>query len=649
MADTISLDTAVHFVVGRGGSVRLVGDDQQLAAIGAGGVLRDIASHPRRRPAHRTSPLHRPGRSRRHPRVAGRRPEALGFYLDHDRIHVGDLTTSPTSCTPPGRPTANAGLDALMLAPTRELAAQLNQRARTEHVGRRSAAAAVDLADGNQASAGDVIITRRNDRRLRTSPTDWVKNGDRWTVHQVHRDGGLTVQHLHHGRLVRLPADYVTGQVELGYATTVHAAQGVTADTMHGLVTGDEARQQLYTMATRGRTANHLYLQVVGDGDPHSVIRPEHIRPATAVDILEAILARDDAARSATTAHRDLHDPAVRLGDATARYHDALHTAAHDIAPPELVERIDEAAEQISAGLTGEPAWPDAARPPAAAARRRPRPHPAAPGRGSGAGDRLRARPGRRPRPPPPRTPRGAGRCRGYPQSPAALGEHPDWGPYLHGRADLISNLTSQVRATTPDTPTWLPPGAGPTGRWSNRSRCGGPPPASTPPTSDPPDRRNSTGPPPPTNGHSTRRSPTAAPPPCRNGDRPSAAAGPSAAQDPFLPVLAGRLAAINRAGINARHLLAPPTRQVRCRTNTAPPRSGGGSSRTSNPPSPPASTNPSRPAGPNSSTSSSAPTAPTTLAAQPRLARPGRRRRGEPAPRQPPRPAPRRHRDRSG
>jgi AAA domain/TrwC relaxase len=42
MADTLSLDTAVRFAVDRGASVRLIGDDQQLAAIGAGGVLRDI-------------------------------------------------------------------------------------------------------------------------------------------------------------------------------------------------------------------------------------------------------------------------------------------------------------------------------------------------------------------------------------------------------------------------------------------------------------------------------------------------------------------------------------------------------------------------------------------------------------------------------
>ena len=63
------------------------------------------------------------------------------------------------------------------------------------------------------------------------------------------------------------------------------------------------------------------------------MIRPEHIHPTTAVDILEQILARDDAARSATTEHRELHDPAVRLGDAATRYHDALHTAAQPTSP----------------------------------------------------------------------------------------------------------------------------------------------------------------------------------------------------------------------------------------------------------------------------------------------------------------------------
>jgi hypothetical protein len=67
---------------------------------------------------------------------------------------------------------------------------------------------------------------------------------------------------------------------------------------MHGLATGQESRQQLYTMRTCGRRSNHLYLQVVGDGDPHTIIRPKTITPRTPTEMLEHILARDEAPTS---------------------------------------------------------------------------------------------------------------------------------------------------------------------------------------------------------------------------------------------------------------------------------------------------------------------------------------------------------------
>jgi hypothetical protein len=95
-----------------------------------------------------------------------------------------------------------------------------------------------------------------------------VKNGDRWTITHVARHGDLTVRHIRSHLTVRLPIGYVRESTGLGYASAIHAAQGVSADTMHGLLCGRESRQQLYTMLTRGRHANHLYLQVVGDGDP---------------------------------------------------------------------------------------------------------------------------------------------------------------------------------------------------------------------------------------------------------------------------------------------------------------------------------------------------------------------------------------------
>ena len=358
MADTLSLDTAVQFVIGRGGSVRLVGDDQQLAAIGAGGILRDIKT---RHGAVRLSELHRftdPAEAHATLALRDGDPKALDFYLDQGRVHVGDLATITEGAFTCWAADRAAGLDAIMLAPTRDLVADLNRRARHHRLNGEVPDAVVRLADGNQASAGDLIITRSNDRRLRLTATDWVKNGDRWTITGIGRNGDLAVRHNRSRLSVRLPADYVRESTGLGYATTIHTAQGVSADTMHGLLSGQESRQQLYTMLTRGRTANHLYLQVVGDGDPHTVIRPETVAPRTPTEILQQILARDDTPTSATTLLRELSDPAARLFDAVQRYTDGLHVAAEQLVGSEIVEMLDGQADQVVPELTNEPSWP---------------------------------------------------------------------------------------------------------------------------------------------------------------------------------------------------------------------------------------------------------------------------------------------------
>ncbi|MDT9155945.1 AAA family ATPase, partial [Escherichia coli] len=43
MSSTASLDPVIADVLARGGDVKGVGDDQQLASVAAGGVLRDVA------------------------------------------------------------------------------------------------------------------------------------------------------------------------------------------------------------------------------------------------------------------------------------------------------------------------------------------------------------------------------------------------------------------------------------------------------------------------------------------------------------------------------------------------------------------------------------------------------------------------------
>ncbi len=462
MADTLSLAAAVDFVIARGGSVRLIGDDQQLAAIGAGGVLRDIAAT---HGALHLTELMRfvdPAEGAASLALRDGQPEALGFYLDRDRVHVGDLgVVTDDVFTSWARDRAD-GLDSIMLAPTRELTSQLNQRAQAHRLaGPITPGAGVPLADGNTAYVGEQVITRSNDRRYRISATDWVKNGDRWTVLATDADGSLTVQHAHHGRVLTLPRTYVAASTELGYATTVHGAQGVSADTMHGVATGTESRQQLYTMLTRGRRANHLYLQVVGDGDPHTVIRPENLHPQTATDLLQGILARDDSPLSASTMLAELADPATRLTDAADRYVDALHVAAEHHLGRAPIARLDAGADRVVDGITDDPAWPTL------------RAHLILLATNGGdplthlqtavaareldtAGDRAAVLdwrlddPGLRDTGPAP--------LPWLPAIPTALRTDGTWGSYLAARADLVTDLTTEVhdRSHTAPTLAWV-------------------------------------------------------------------------------------------------------------------------------------------------------------------------------------------------
>ncbi len=370
------------------------------------------------------------------------------------------------------------------------------------------------------------------------------------------------MRHHRNGRTVRLPASYVAESVELGYATTVHTAQGVTADTMHGLVTGEESRQQLYTMLTRGRIANHLYLQVVGDGDPHSLIRPETVHPSTATELLEQILARDGAARSATTLQRDQHDPAVRLADAAARYVDALHVAAEDLAGREVVEALDVAAEQIVPGLTDEPAWPtlrahllllaahgtDPVAQLAAAAGSREL--DSADDRAAVLDWRLDDTGHRN---------AGQGPLPWLPGIPQGLRDHPVWGDYLAARSDLVRTLADQVKATVADTdpPAWvtqrgtvLPSSViGDVQVWRAAMQVS-------------PEDRRPTG---PVQLQKAARTWQRHLDRQVAGDRSPALQewgwllnqlSPNLTQDPFAPMLADRLAALSRAGVDARQLL---------------------------------------------------------------------------------------------
>ena len=216
---------------------------------------------------------------------------------------------------------------------------------------------------------------------------------------------------------------------------------------MHGLLTGEESRQQLYTMLTRGRHANHLYLQVVGDGDPHTLIRPDTIAPRTPTETLQQILARDEAPVSASTLLRELNDPAARLFQAVQRYTDSLHVATEQLVGPQTVAALDQADRYIP-GLTAEPAWPTLrAHLLALAAETGEHPlrhlHAAATGRElHAAGDMATVLDWRLPE----LTSTDPGPLPWLPGISPALHAHPVWGDYLAKRSQLVADLADQVQ-----------------------------------------------------------------------------------------------------------------------------------------------------------------------------------------------------------
>ena len=357
-----------------------------------------------------------------------------------------------------------AAVDSLMIASTRDAVADLNRAARTHRIEGRPVTDEAVLADGNRASTGDTVITRTNNRRLALPGIGWVRNGARWTVVSVEKGGALTVVPLGGETRLRLPAEYVGASVQLGYASTIHGAQGVTSDTVHGLLTGTETRSQLYTLLTRGRHANHLYLLVDGAQNTHDLDRPDSGDATTPTEALERILERDGAARSAHSQMADLHSPILRLPQEIDGYVDALHLAIERTTDQAVIHRLDRSAGQLTPDLTEAPAWPALrahlllraadgidperrlhqvlaggplgdARDPAAVLHYR-----------AGfldqaeAGDRSARR----------------GPLPWLPHVPDRLQAHPTWGPYLAARAALVVDLAQRVGETAAGTrPAW--------------------------------------------------------------------------------------------------------------------------------------------------------------------------------------------------
>jgi conjugative relaxase-like TrwC/TraI family protein len=329
MVGTGLFAAAVTIAEHHGAVVRALGDDQQLSAVGSGGALRYLKNTVG---AVHLEDLHRfrnadgtPNDAEADATLALREPPAVGeddpweFYRKNRRVVGGDAETMTSHVYSAWERDTAAGKHSVMMAFDNATVTELNARAQAYRVGTGALAdgSAAALRDGLAARAGDVIVTRQNNRRLSLNRgKDFVKNNDVWTVSAVHADGSLTARHQGHAGMITLPAQYVRENTMLGYAATIHRTQGLTCDTTHALIGSGLSRSLVYVAASRGRESNHLY-GVVQEGESLAeVLRNvagNHDGNLTAHEQIDAARAAARALPEMVNVYKDIDDQANEL------------------------------------------------------------------------------------------------------------------------------------------------------------------------------------------------------------------------------------------------------------------------------------------------------------------------------------------------
>lgn len=243
---------------------------------------------------------------------------AVDWYRKHDRLHCGDAITMAADALDAYTADVQLGQDALLICDTTEMADALNQRIHHDRIDQN--AATVTAVRSQQVGVGDLIISRRNDPTIEfhhstpgAESLPSVRNGNRWCVAAIDADTNrVAAERLDDKARAIFDADYLRDHVSLGYAITVHSAQGVTADTSHAVLSESISRAMLYVAMTRGRHANtaRIYQRSTeaheyGHQEPDGTHLTDRGDSHQAADVLRGILTNDQPAITA-------HDYATR-------------------------------------------------------------------------------------------------------------------------------------------------------------------------------------------------------------------------------------------------------------------------------------------------------------------------------------------------
>jgi hypothetical protein len=270
MIPTPDLSDLVALAEARSAKMVLAGDTEQLQAVENGGamsLLADALGHVRLPAPVRFRAAWEQAASLR---LRTGDTSVLADYDQHARIIVGEPEQMTDAAAAAYIALTLDGTDTLLMAAEHSLRRELSRRIRDDliHLGLVQADAAVRIADGTEASTGDLIVCTKNDHSVQAGePGRTLANGNLLRIEAITPEGLLVRR--------ALDADPRTGQrrwtnrnflyanyqdAELGYAVTDHVAQSRTVHTGLAVITGTEDRQHAYVALTRGTTTNTAYV-----------------------------------------------------------------------------------------------------------------------------------------------------------------------------------------------------------------------------------------------------------------------------------------------------------------------------------------------------------------------------------------------------
>jgi hypothetical protein len=294
MLNTSDLYRLVMHAERRQWRLALIGDPFQLQAVGRGGMFTELCDTTRTVELEQLHRFTHRWEAATTLRLRAGDPTAIDTYAAHGRIRAGSLDDHLDTIAETWTRCRDAGESLSIVTTRNEHVAAINTRIQQHRLdnGELDPTTATRI-DGDWAMVGDIVVTRRNDRQLRTTVGEPVRNRERWTITNTSDTGDITVSRIGGHGTITLPADYIRDHVQLAYASTEHGAQGDTADRAITLATTATTGRGLYVGMTRGRNHNDA---LVADTD----------NLTHAISVLEAAIAVDRADIPATVQRRTL-------------------------------------------------------------------------------------------------------------------------------------------------------------------------------------------------------------------------------------------------------------------------------------------------------------------------------------------------------